>query len=153
MLDLKEAHIENKALIAEHISQMIGDAQNREVAESEVDKYFRNHLYTLYQIFYNQNAIGSSVIKKECFEGSEKVSEIVFLYIQEDHREQGIGSGSVQKIEQDLMQEGMEKVYVKVNVNNIKAAVFWLKNDYQFESRLLKLNGNEDYYLLGKIMK
>ena len=150
MTHIRKAIPEDRQVIIKYVSDMIGGSDRVEVAVKEVDKFFQQSCYSVYIAEVDSIPIGFESVKSDSIEGADAVSEIVFTYIDDKHRRKGSGSELVRGIELDFKNQGIQKLYTKVNVSNIRASCFWISQGYQFESRLLRLNQGIDYYVLGK---
>ena len=152
MLLMRGPTSNDKALIKTWICGMIGGNDRDNVASSEVEKYFSNPDYSLHIAEQDSKAIGFGVVKSDPFEGSDSVCELGLFQIDSTHQGKGAGTFLFQSIEAQLRSSGTRKLYTKTNPANLRAVHFWLSRGFEFEARLLKLNGDIDYYLLSKTL-
>ncbi len=94
--------------------------------------------------------IGFCALKDNPFEGADNASEIVFFHIDGSVRGCGLGTLCLAAVEQGLATRGVRTVYAKVNPSNRPAVCFWITRGYEFQARLLRVNGAQDLYLLAK---
>jgi len=148
---IRTANGEDTLSIVQLVKVMIGDQNPDEVACKIVQDFFANLQFAVFVCEEKSEVKGFAVSKLESFEGANGVSEIVWLGIEQKYKRQGLGTLLVHHIEQYATENGIRKLYIKINSSNTKAACFWIMQNYEFEARLLDFGweGHDDY-LLGK---
>ena len=151
MVQIRLAGRPDEKHITNLVKTMIGDNNPDQVASDVVQDLFENNKFLIFVVDNTLDILGFGVTKLEPFEGANGVAEIVWLGVQSQYRKQGLGALIVMHIEQHIVKQGIRKLYVKTNSDNVHAACFWIKQNYKFESRLLDFGGQRnDYYLFGK---
>ena len=126
------------------------DSENIDLLQNELHR--QNYCHSLHIAEQDSKAIGFGVVKSDPFEGSDSVCELGLFQIDSTHQGKGAGTFLFQSIEAQLRSSGTRKLYTKTNPANLRAVHFWLSRGFEFEARLLKLNGDIDYYLLSKTL-
>jgi len=150
---IREVKPQDRPVLVELVSMMIGDSNREEVANIIVDDFYTNVLFTTFVSEAEGKVTSYLSYKREPFEGSNQVGEIVFLGTKESSRKQGHGHNLVKHIEEFSKTKGIRKLYVKTSPANTRAVCFWIKNGYQFEARMKDFScDNVDAYFLGKLL-
>lgn len=152
--NIRGIQLEDRPALIGLVSMMIGDSNKDEVSNYIVDDFYNNKLFTTYVIASDDEVASYISYKREPFEGSNQVGEIVFLGTKEEHRKHGYGQALVEYIETYSRENGIRKLYVKTSPTNTRAVCFWIKNGYQFEARMKDFScENVDAYFMGKSLK
>lgn len=151
MSKIREASKDDRTKIIDLIKEMIGDLNPEKVAKQVVNDLFENNKFNTYVILEKNKVTGFVVLKRDSFEGANRVGEIVWLAVDKKYRRRGLGKKLVEYIEEYARRNDIRKLYVKTSTNNKKAVCFWIMMDYQFEARMLDFSLDElDDYYLGK---
>ncbi|PRX17817.1 ribosomal protein S18 acetylase RimI-like enzyme [Orenia metallireducens] len=153
MSNIRNASNDDRTKIINLIIDMIGDKNPEKVAKQVVNDLFENNKFKTLVILEQNIVAGFSVLKRDSFEGANRVAEIVWLAIDKKFRRIGLGNKLVDYIEEYAKREDIRKLYVKTSPNNKSAVCFWIMMDYQFEARMLdfSLNNLDDYYFGKKL--
>ena len=150
-MEIRKIEISDRRSLVKLVSMMIGDSNIEEVANSIVDDFYGNKLFSTFIAESNKEIQGYVAYKRESFEGANKVGEIVFLGVEECFRKQGCGRELATYVEEYAKNEGIRKLYVKTSPSNKRAVCFWIKQEYQFEARLKDFSiDDHDAYFMGK---
>lgn len=153
MAHIRDAGRDDADSIIHLIAGMIGDTNPQETAKAVTEGFFTGTTYKTFVILEVDQVVGFGVVKRDAFEGAHGVTEIVWLAIEESHRERGYGKTLVDHIEDFAKRETIRKLYLKTSPSNKKAVCFWIMRDYQFEARMLDFSmENLDDYYLGKVL-
>ena len=152
-MTIREILEHDRSSLVDLVSMMIGDSSKEEVANEIVNDFYSNKHFSTFVLEINGQIECYAAYKREPFEGSNQIGEIVFLGTKQSARKRGYGRLVVEHTEKFAREEGIRKLYVKTNPFNKKAVCFWIKNDYQFEARFKDFNcENHDAYFMGKAL-
>lgn len=150
-MDIRPITQDDRQDLINLVSMMIYDENRTEVAGMIVDDFYSNPLFCTYVSLENGCVNGYIAYKKEPFEGSNGVAEVVFLGVSKEFRRAGYGQRLIDFVENTAANDGIRKLYIKTSPENIRAVSFWINMGYEFEARLKDFSlPGKDAYLLGK---
>mgnify|MGYP006296254091 CR=1 FL=1 len=153
MSKIRVAKKDDRTNIINLIVDMIGDTNPEKVAKQVTENLYKHNKYKTVVVLENNTVAGFGALKRDSFEGANRVAEIVWLAIDKKYRRKGLGKELVGYIEKQARRENIRKLYVKTSPRNKSAVCFWIMMDYQFEARMLdfSLADLDDYYFGKKL--
>ncbi len=106
------------------VSMMIGDSNKEVVANEIVNDFYTSKFFSTFVLEINDQIESYVAFKREPFEGSNQIGEIVFLGTKETARKLGYGRLVVEHTEKFAREEGIRKLYVKLIHSTRKQSVF-----------------------------